>query len=200
MYYELRLRVKTAILGDCWDGAKKVHRFPRENGAWDLHTKTQHEWCGLLEHAIAALDLDVDPDTIRWPSSIELPTLHLHEVSYRLRHEKGQTRKKYHEAIPRNAILTLSLLVRETDGRFALKAPTQDELHRITGFIGSYEGISLYGSGYGFGRFAVESIRPVGRCAFDLGELSERSLETADFPGQEFATGGVGTEERAGDG
>ncbi len=168
MLYEIKIRLKSPVVGDTWDHKRQMFVFPREDGAWALDISTKHVWGGLLENAIESLSSPVDPEVIRWPSAILLPKMHLLTVYPK---DKRQ-RPCNHEAIPKNVVLTFTIMIRNTDGERELPHPTEKQLHDIFRFIGAYEGISPFGSSKGYGLFAVQSIRPVGRELVDAGQPS----------------------------
>lgn len=164
MLYDIKIRVKTMIVGNTWDDGRRMFIFPREDNAWCLDINQKHVWNGLLENAVSSLGLSVDTDTIRWPRTLLLPTIHLHEER---QDPRRQQRPVKHEAIPRNCVLTIPLMVRETDGEQMLNCPTKEQLHGIFEFIGAYEGISPFGSQAGYGQFTVQSVSAIGRTIID---------------------------------
>jgi len=156
MLYEIKIRLKTPAVGDTWDHNRQMFIFPRDENAWALDISTKHAWGGLIENAIESLGVGVDPETIRWPSCLLLPKLHLLTV-----HSKDKRQRPCnHEAIPKNVVLTFTLMLRLTDGEQELAYPTSEQLYAIFKFIGEYEGISPFGSSKGYGLFTVQSIRP----------------------------------------
>lgn len=174
----MKFRIKTPVVGNTWDDGRKMFIFPREDNAWCLDITTKHIWGGLVENAVESLGMDVDCDTLRWPRTLLLPTLHLLEIHSSPERKQRPVR---HESIPRNVVLTVPVLVRRTNGETSLKYPSQEQLHAIFEFIGSYEGISPFGGSAGYGLFTVQSVHPLGRAAPYLGELSEILPEGADL-------------------
>lgn len=190
MLYDLKIRVKTPVVGNTWDDKRRMFIFPREDGAWCLDINLKHVWNGLLENAIESLGLPVSADTVRWPRTLLLPTIHLLEINSA---PGRQQRPARHESIPRNVVLTIPLMIRHTDGEGPLAFPDIKQLHDIFTIIGAHEGISPFGGAAGYGLFSVQDVRPRGRTAIDLGELSEGLLEGADVCNQ----GAAGRQSRA---
>jgi hypothetical protein len=186
MLYEIKLRIKTPVVGNTWDHARRMFIFPREEGAWCLDITTKHIWLGLLENAVESLGLSVDVDSIRWPRTLMLPTLHLLEI-----HSSPERKQRpvKHESIPRNVILTIPLMIRHTDGEKILNYPTHDKLQAIFKFIGTYEGISPFGSSTGYGLFDVKSIHTMGRTIIDACEPSQENPEGVHVHDQEHGRG-----------
>lgn len=182
MLCNLKLRIKTPIVGNTWDHKRTMFVFPREDGAWCLDIKNKHAWNGLLENAVSSLSMDVDTDTIRWPRTLLLPSIHLLEVFSAPEKKQKPVR---HESIPRNVILTIPVMIRHTDGEQGLRYPSEKQLYDIFKFIGAYEGISPFGSSAGYGLFDVQGVHTVGRTAVDIGELSNIDYQRADIHNQE---------------
>lgn len=155
MLYNVKLRLKSPVVGNTWDDSRKLFAFPREDGAWCLDTGTRHIWIGALFNAMESLGSASDPDTVRWPRTLLLPSLHLLEIHPPPGRKMRPVR---HESIPRNVILTIPVMLRKTDGENILNYPREEELHEIFKFIGTYEGISPFGSSAGYGLFTVQSI------------------------------------------
>lgn len=179
MLIELKLKVKTPIVGNTYDDGRRMFIFPRLDDAWALDIGTRHTWNGLLQNAVESLQLTVDPDTVRWPRTVLLPKLYLLERYGK----KGKIVR--HEAVSKHAVLTLMVMLRKTDGESATSAPSLEQLYGIFSFIGTYEGISPFGSATGYGQFDVESLSPVGRDYFDFSEFSKKLSERADVHDEE---------------
>ncbi len=190
MLYEIKLRIKTPVVGNTWDHLRRMFIFPREENAWCLDITTKHIWAGLLENAVESLGIKVDIDTIRWPRTLLLPSLHLLEIHSAP--EKKQRPVK-HESIPRNVILTIPLMVRHTDGEQTLNYPSHEQLHAIFKFIGDYEGISPFGSSTGYGLFDVKSIHIMGRNVIDAGESTQADSEGVHLHDKEHGSGQPGS-------
>lgn len=195
MLVELKLRIKSPVVGNTWDHGRNMYIFPRDEGAWALGRQEKHTWGGLVENAVESLQEDFDPSVLRWPRHLLLPSLYLLEVMPRKIPSQGKPRVARHEAIPRNTVLTIPVLFRSTDGENTLPPPDFEQLNRIFGFIGQYEGISPFGSEVGFGLFKVESISTLGRTWLDVGELSAGSPEGADVHDQGTGPGGLEKED-----
>lgn len=178
MLYDVKLRIKTPVVGNSYDATRRLFAFPREDSAWALDQNTKHTWCGLMENAVESLGVDIDPDIFRWPRSLLLPSLHLLEMN------GTGGRKVRHEMIPKNVILTIPIMVRMTDGETVFKQPTEKQIYEIFRFIGQYEGISPFGSAAGFGLFDIKGVYPVGRTIIDVGELPEGLQEGVAVRGQ----------------
>ncbi len=168
MLVELKIRMTSAVLGDSFNSGRGLFEFPRDGAEWELDSNEMHLWQSNIENAAKSLGIEIDTDSIRLPSSLALPTLHLREVTQHSRREK-KMRKSKHESIPRNVILTIILMVRETGAEGSLRFPTLVELTDIFKTIGEYEGISPYGAAYGYGRFRIHSVRELGKSYLDVG-------------------------------
>lgn len=197
MLVELKLRVKSPVVGNTWNHARQMYVFPRDENAWALDNTEKHVWMGLVENAVESLGEDFDVSVIRWPRRLLLPSLYLLEVQPRRQPLHGRAKVSRHEAIPRNTILTIPIMFRHTDGDNTLPPPDFEQLNRIFTFIGEYEGISPFGSEVGFGLFKVESISAMGRAWPDVGELPEGSKEGADLHDEGTGSGRVQEEDGA---
>jgi hypothetical protein len=198
MFFELKLKVDTAIVGDTYNRNRRVFEFPRDGEAWGLDLAALHTWDSLILNACNSLSLPHVHKAIRMPSTILLPTLNLLKRNKKpSRGKEGPSKTLWHEMIPRGTVITLHFMTREKDGTIDIPIPTHDELCQVFSFIGSYEGCSPFGSSAGYGRFRVQNLDVVGRTPFDLGQLSTGDHEGADLPGEENGNGELQKENRS---
>lgn len=169
MLVELKIRMTSAVLGDSFNSGRGLFEFPRDGAEWEIGSNEMHLWQSHIENAAKSLGLDIDTDSIRLPSSLAMPKIHLMEVSQVARRGDKRIRKSKHEAIPRNVIMTIIIMVRETGAEGSLKFPTIIEITDIFKTIGLYEGISPYGAAYGYGRFRIQSVRELGKSFLEAG-------------------------------
>jgi hypothetical protein len=171
VFWEIKLKVETAIVGDTFNKARGVFEFAREGEAWGLDLNTLHTWDSLIFNAATSLQLPHAYEAIRLPSTILLPTLHLLTRNKRGKEGKGSGKNLYHEMIPRGTVLTLQFMTREKGGDRHIRTPNHGELCQIFAFIGAYEGCSPFGSSAGYGRFKVKNLDALGRAPFNFSQL-----------------------------
>ncbi len=158
MLHDLRIRLTTPFLGAT--KGEPTLRFDRgDTGDWLRLNVAQ--WLHALSEAGKSLELpeDMDPTAVtvqpvyRRPSSMVL-----YRRNY---HRDGKATHVMHEAINRNVILTVEVfLPGKLDSGDSHRPPTAEELRQMFEFIGTYVGLSPWGSKFGYGKFTVESLHP----------------------------------------
>jgi len=183
MLHQVKIRIKTPVIGNRWSAGRRLYEFTHNGGEWEMTSQEKETWNGYVRNALASLGLHLDHRSFRWPRCIPLPTLYLHQVPKK----KGGFAS--HEAISKNTVITFFLQIREFDGAQHLASPDAAQLYEIFKFIGAYEGISPFAPERGFGLFDVISVDVCGRSVH--GDLTPTLLVGGepDVQGQEPGTG-----------
>lgn len=184
MIYEIKIRVKTPILGSRRDH-KGIWRFDRNDGGWEVDQK---HWNGLTNNAIRNLELECDRDQIRFPDVILLPRVELYRRVWK---ERGKNKEiiAYHECIRKGTLITLVAVTLDWKWEQRVRPPDKNELAKIFQNIGDFEGLSPFGSKFGYGRFSLESICPMGRSIAGGVESAGIAQAPSELPGKEAGTG-----------
>lgn len=175
MLFEVRIRLKSHALGSRRDHTNH-YRFDRDEGgsSWALDHK---HWNGLFNNAIANSGTVCDVNLVRFPDGILLPRLDLYRRVWKPRGSSKEV-VNHHESMRKGTVLTFTIATLEYDNTNThVTPPGIDELKVIFKRVGQYEGISPFGSKFGWGRFTLESIRPLGRSIVDGGEPTEGPSE-----------------------
>jgi hypothetical protein len=199
MLIEVKIRLTSPVVADTWDHSRHMFSFPREGGAWELGIQEKTRWRGRFINAIESLGMTTDPDTLRFPNAILLPSLSLFTRKSTRSFKSSPEKNVRHEAIDRRTVLTFVMMLRVSAGEERLKYPTLDELKSILEFIGTYEGISPFGSTIGLGQFSVESVCPMGRHVDDDSQLPAGVSEGARLHDEGDADCQLPTEDRTAD-
>lgn len=133
--------------------------FVRDNDSKLIVPADQWEWA--VDEAVTSLGMtSIETKCFLPPLPIYIPTTTLYSRNYT---RFGRRDSCMHEAIRKGAELTVDMVVVSTPPpRSALDKvtdpPSQDQIKQILKFIGTFLGISPYGSEKGFGRFTLMSL------------------------------------------
>lgn len=159
MLFHLRIKATEPFLGNkrtppAKPGDLCVRRFVRkeEEIALDLA-----QWNWAVEQAALALHIDIDTNSVRFPVSIQRPSLVLYVRRW---HHQGKRKEEMFESIRDGAELGIDVLLTSVSENENKRPPTQDEFLKIMTFIGDMLGLSPFGSKFGYGRFKVISLEP----------------------------------------
>jgi len=161
----VKIKLKKPFLGNCRT-TDKIRRFDRSKAFKHNIQVDMLRWNWTIEEAISALELDLDPSSIRVNPTYSAPKIELFVRRWR-DGKSGKQREEMFEAIKAGAVLSFEVLVinnKEPEGSNAddtFKKPTIKDLYKILTLVGEILGLSPWGSKFGYGRFEVLSIEPV---------------------------------------
>lgn len=98
---------------------------------------------------IQAVELFVQPCP-----SFRSPSIFLYER--RFRDSEGKQRVDMFEAFRKGTVITMDLWLRDD----LPCCPTVAQIQEVLEFVGLYQGLSPFGSKFGFGQFSVENLGP----------------------------------------
>lgn len=163
MLYELRIKLTTPMLGDqtTRDNLRKFDTPPVFNG--DIRLSIPR-WHWAVSEAAKQADLEhVDARRIMLDHRLRRPSMELYNRSwFEERRGKSVRCSEMFESIRAGAELTLGFLITDVADPSGdvdkLKTPSLGELTVLMQTVGSYIGISPWGSSFGYGRFDVMHI------------------------------------------
>lgn len=147
MILAITLKLKSPILGSVYKDAT-LRLLPRDDNG-KVSTDYKH-WCSSLESAASSLSLGDMADRISMPSSLSLPTVRTMERSFMPRGEHVK-RTEYFESAPTGSSVTIPI-------NFDGETHEIDDVKKLFSFVGTYHGMSYWGSRRGYGRFEVLNV------------------------------------------
>jgi hypothetical protein len=130
-----------------------VRRFVRTSD--DELTLDLAQWTWAVNEAAQALHLSFDTGSIRFPISIQRPTLVLYNRKW---HHLGKRREEMFESIRDGAELTFEVMLTSVSEDETRRPPTAEEFRKVMECVGKTIGLSPWGSKYSYGRFKVLSL------------------------------------------
>jgi hypothetical protein len=150
MLYSVCLQLKTHMLGSCTPDKTGVRRFNKTSDG--LIVINQDIWEELFEQAQNDLDTQYDLKAIVFPRGIRAPALQQHTRRY------NRNKTDFFEAIQPGTNLKFEILIRSSNFRHA---PGQEGLLKLLTHVGEWCGISPWGTKFGYGKFAPQSVTPL---------------------------------------
>lgn len=158
MLQQVKIKLTSPLLGD-QRTREGVRRFDKTDD--DFLILSPAHWYWACKEAACSLHMDnMEPETIKAPDKILIPTLHLYNNRYRS--ESGRQLQEMFECIKAGTVITFYTLITGLElGQISSgKVPaTQDDLLKILTLIGQHIGMSPWGNKFGFGRFNVVEIK-----------------------------------------
>lgn len=181
MLLEVRIRLTSPILGDCFAGDRR--KFKRIGNDPTLLDARPDIWSWALRTAFESLRIKADPDTIKVASVMRAPRLcHIFRSS-RLRKESNDPRGRdvQFEAIDRGTTFTLNFVLTPTHGGATQVASFKDVADALS-FVGQFLGISHWGNDLDYGRFIVISVAPTTEFFHCAPHIDTHSSSSSDQP------------------
>lgn len=147
MYLSVKIRMKSAWLGDMHDRKNSIRRFPRRGGLILLPVA---RWQKSCRTAASLLELDCNINRVQFPDTLAPPTIH----EYRRR--INRVTHEIFESIRGGTVVSFTVFLRTHESR----SPDREQFIEIMKLVGRDFGISHFGNQYGYGRFDIEEICP----------------------------------------
>jgi hypothetical protein len=130
------------MLGDMTPGRDGIRRFRKESS---MVLVNEQAWRGQFEQAARDARMLVNINAILPPRTILPASYHIYTRHY------SQVKTDYFESFRKGTILTMIFRIEET----MAKAPTLDQFTTLLSLVGTWLGLSPWGSKFNFGRFEV---------------------------------------------
>lgn len=156
MHYRVKIQLTTPIMGS-QATTEKIRRF-RRGLLPDTITIEPDMWFWTLRQACQAIGgmEHFDVTTLRIPNGIVARTFSIYTHSYT---REGRQLREQFESIRRGAQLTFDVSLTDLEPtatrRTEDRAVDEETMHKLITYIGTYLGLSPWGSKFNFGRFNV---------------------------------------------
>ena len=154
-----RIRLTKAMLGDMSPG-RDGRRLFRKEGKQVLVNDAQ--WREQFRTAAKEIPLAVDAGAIHPPRTMLPASYHLYVRNY------SQVKTDHFESFRKGTVLTINFRIQESP-----RAPSLAQFQDLLSFVGTWLGLSPWGSKFGYGRFEVLELNRADQVTLELPDTNQ---------------------------
>jgi len=153
----VRIRLNTPLLGDLSPGRDGIRRFRKEG---DMVLINEQTWREQFTQAAGEAHMLVNTEAICPPRTLLPASYHIYTRHY------SQVKLDYFESFRKGTVLNMTFMLREN----LPKAPTLEQFKTLLSLVGTWLGLSPWGSKFGYGRFEVMDVHEIAANSTEISE------------------------------